>query len=437
MRRTLPRLCLAAVALCLAATSARASVIDYVKTPDKEFRWQLKEKTETDVGTVYDLHLVSQVWQGIKWEHQLQVYLPKGVKPGATMFLYNQGGRSSAGAVLFGMDLAKKMNAPVAFLFGVPNQPLLGNLREDALIAETFVRYLNTKDANWPLLFPMTKSLVRAMDALQEFARKEWKVEVTSFVVSGGSKRGWTSWLTAASDARVKAVAPLVIDTLNMHAQMEHQLKSYGKYSEMIRDYTKAKLVPMPKTEEAVKLWKMVDPYFYRDKIKIPQMIINGANDPYWTVDALNLYWDGLHDKKWVLYVPNAGHGLDQKVAGKSDRSRAMNTLAAFARSQIHGTAMPKLTWKHDDNGGMLRLSVTSDVPPKGARLWVVEAPTKDFRKMTWAEWAAKVERGTVVGEVPSPGKGYLAFFAELDFADGDLRYSLSTQIRVAGKGER
>jgi PhoPQ-activated pathogenicity-related protein len=440
---TLPRLSPAAAVLaCLAlAAPARADVLDYVKIPDKDFRWELKKKLDVADGTIYDLHLVSQVWQGIKWEHQVQVFLPRDVKPGATMFLYNQGGKASAASAVFGMDLAKKMGAPVALLFGIPNQPLLGGKTEDALIAETFVRYLNTKDATWPLLFPMTKSLVRAMDALQEFARTEWKVEVTSFVVSGGSKRGWTTWLTGASDARVKAIAPLVIDTLNMKDQMDHQLRSYGKYSEMIRDYTGRGLVPMPKTEEAVKLWKMVDPYFYRERLKMPKMIINGANDPYWTVDALNLYWDGLADPKWVLYVPNAGHGLQQTVGGKPDRSRALNTLAAFTRAQALDRAMPKLTWKHHDEGGELRLTVGSDMAPDGARLWVAKAPTKDFRKATWEERPATVNhakaRSFVLGVVAPPTDGYLAFFAELDFTLDGLRYHLSTQIRVAGKGER
>ena len=49
-----------------------------------------------------------------------------------------------------GLELARKINAPVAILYHIPNQPLLeGKLSEDDLIAETFVRYLKTKDENW------------------------------------------------------------------------------------------------------------------------------------------------------------------------------------------------------------------------------------------------------------------------------------------------
>src|SRR5262249_34087419 len=160
---------------------------------------------------------------------------------------------------------------------------------------------------------------------------KEWKMPVKSFVISGASKRGWTTWLTGASDPRVKAIAPLVIDTLNIQVQMEWQLKSFGAYSEMIHDYVERKLVPLPPGDDAKKLWAMVDPYFYRDKVTMPKLLINGNNDPYWTVDALNHYWDGLKGDKWVSYVPNAGHNLQEP---DKTRTRAVSALAAFVRAQ-------------------------------------------------------------------------------------------------------
>lgn len=435
--RHVRKLVISLLAVGIGAPAARADLFDYVKQPDPDFEWKLKEKKESPEGTIYDLHLVSQVWQGIKWEHQLQVYLPAGVKPTTTMFLWNTGGKASPTTIAFGMMLAKKMNAPVAFLFGIPNQPLFDGKKEDALIAETFVRYLQTKDESWPLLFPMTKSLVRAMDALQAFAKQEWKIDVTHFVVSGGSKRGWTTWLTAAADPRVKALAPCVIDTLNMAAQLPHQLKSFGKYSEMIGDYTKRNLVPLPDTPEARRLWMMVDPWMHRKKITQPTMIVNGTNDPYWSQDALNLYWDDLKQDKWVLYVPNAGHNLVQKHDGPTlipDLTRAGNTLAAFARHQIFDKPMPKLRWKHEGSGPKMTLTLEADPAPKAARLWSATAPTRDFRKAKWSDKVLPVDGKTVTAEMAAPAEGLVAFFIEAEYEIDGLRYFLSTQLRIAGK---
>jgi PhoPQ-activated pathogenicity-related protein len=47
---------------------------------------------------------------------------------------------------LFLRLVPRTIKAPVAFVYHIPNQPLLeGKLREDDLIAETFIRYLTTQ----------------------------------------------------------------------------------------------------------------------------------------------------------------------------------------------------------------------------------------------------------------------------------------------------
>ena len=49
-----------------------------------------------------------------------------------------------------------------------------------------------TTETEWLARLPMTKATVRAMDTLADFLSGQQKI--TQFVVSGASKRGWTTW---------------------------------------------------------------------------------------------------------------------------------------------------------------------------------------------------------------------------------------------------
>src|SRR5579859_7497344 len=95
-----PFLCLLSLAATMVtARTAPADLHDYVNKPDSAFSWKLKHKTVNAAGTLYDIEMVSQVWQGITWKHQLQVFLPKDVKPTSTLFLWNQGGKANIGSM--------------------------------------------------------------------------------------------------------------------------------------------------------------------------------------------------------------------------------------------------------------------------------------------------------------------------------------------------
>ena len=284
--------------------------------------------------------------------------------------------------------------------------------------------YLATGDKRWPLLFPMVKSAVRAMDAVEQIAVQEWKAPVAGFVVTGASKRGWTTWLTGASDKRVLGIAPIVIDTLNFQKQMDYQIASWGKYSEQIDDYTKKGLVQRMNDEKGEPLWKWVDPLSYRSKLKLPKLIINGTNDRYWTVDALNIYWDDLEGEKYVRYVPNAGHNL------KGGRDAALTTLAMFFQHVVRGKSLPKLSWQHEATEKTFKLTMKSEPTPKSVRLWVATSPTKDFREAKWTPTDISGKDGEFVGEIDKPNSGHVALYGELLFQFGLTEYSLTTQLK-------
>jgi PhoPQ-activated pathogenicity-related protein len=347
------------------------------------------------------------------------------------VFLTNSGGKAKERDYAYGALMAKQIKAPVALLMGIPNQPLFDGKKEDALIAETFVRYLETKDDSWPLLFPMTKSVVKCMDCVQDTLKKEWNEEATGFIVSGASKRGWTTWLTASVDPRVCAIAPMVIDTLNMTEQLPHQLKMFGKLSDSIRDYTERGLVPMKDTPEEKRMWTWVDPFSYKSKYTMPKLVVLGTNDPYWSTDALNLYWDALPAQKWISYSPNAGHNLVATGDAKGPW-RALGNVAAFVRHQISGQPIPTVKWKHDDTAeGKLRLTVTASPAPQKIQFWQTNHGGTDFRTAKWESREVPVKDGGAEITIDKPATGCTAFFADAAYEIDGIHYTLCTQMRV------
>jgi PhoPQ-activated pathogenicity-related protein len=425
-------LILAALAvLGLSARSATADLPAYVARPDASYSWKLVENHTSEAGTTLSLDLTSQTWQGIVWKHQLAVYEPKQLTYPDAVLLFVTGGSTDRKPRpedhALGLELARLCGARVAILPQVPNQPLLGDRKEDDLITETFVRYLDTKDQDWPLLFPMVKSAVRAMDAVQELGQQR-NQPVKRFLVTGASKRGWTTWLTGAMDQRVVGIAPMVIPTLNFRKQIPHQKEVFGEYSEQIQDYVRRGLLEDFDSPEKSELWTMVDPYTFLDRLASkPILQINGTNDPYWTLDSMNLYWDDIRGPKYVLYVPNAGHGLDKERGYRM----TLHALGAFFRHVISGRPMPKLSWSHEDTpDGKLRLVIHSEPPARACRAWVATSEDKDFRDEEWKPTDLAAADGRFSIEVARPETRSIGLFGDLTFEIDGIDYHLSTQIR-------
>jgi PhoPQ-activated pathogenicity-related protein len=421
---------------------ADGELAQYVAKPDSSYSWREVGAGRVGGADYVEAILTSQTWRDIPWKHQLFVFRPAKIdaEPRQALLFIDGGrwkpeyestdpGEPPRHARIF-TRLADTIRAPVAVVRQVPFQPLWER-REDALIAYTFDSYLRTGDPEWPLLMPMAKSATRAMDAVQELVRERWQIPIERFTVTGASKRGWTSWLTAAVDPRVASLAPMVIDMLNMPAQVELQRDTFGDLSEEIQDYSNIGLPGRIDSDLGRKLVDMVDPYSYRGRLSQPKLIVLGTNDRYWPLDALKLYWNDLREPKRVLYVPNQGHSL-------KDVDRVIAGLTALFRYSARGQPMPELSWSWNaSSAGRLELVVQSSRRPRQLLAWRASSPTRDFREARWSQQRCERSGSGFRCAEPLAPDHYSALYAEATFKDrGAPSFSLSTAVCIAGGPE-
>jgi PhoPQ-activated pathogenicity-related protein len=424
------------------ALSPETALQGYLNNGDKTYHWEVKKTYSIGEVKAYNLMLTSQQWHEYIWTHQLTILVPAENKYDAAL-LFISGGSNKKGLPNWnGKDeklldalgaLATKNKSIVALLRQTPNQPLYGALTEDALISYTLHQFKEDGDYSWPLLFPMVKSAVRGMDAVQEFAKQQLSFEVKRFVVSGASKRGWTTWLTGASDSRVVAIAPMVIDILNMPVNLDYQVKMWKDYSVQIEDYVKLEIPQTATSEKGKAITTMVDPYSYRKKLTMPKMLFMGTNDPYWTVDAIKHYIDSIPGKNFVHYVPNVGHDL-------GDQKQAMTALSAFfgatAAKKEYAVCDPTLTY--DKKGITMKVKTSPDILVD-AILWSTNSTDTDFRDEKWEGKSLNLKRKTevITSTQPYPPSGYRAFYLDLKYKDANGgAYTKSTRMYVADNDE-
>ncbi len=412
-----------ALTLCSTHLLFAGALENFVQQPDSSFTWKKVDASKSDGFTITHLKLTSQTWHGQVWTHDLQIFRPRTVRNPGIAALYITGDGRGQDDFWIAKTIAERGGAVFAILTCVPNQPLCGGRREDALIAYTFDQYFHTGDESWPLLFPMVKSAVRAMDAVQAWAASELRQQIKRFVVSGASKRGWTAWLTGAMDCRVCGLVPVVIDLLNINAQIAWEQAVYGRVSEELHDYTNIGLTTHLNEPREAELLRWVDPYTYRSRYTMPKLLLLGTNDRYWTVDSLRHYWDALPGPKFIFQMPNAGHRLE----GGED---AVQTVAAFFQMIADGEELPKMDWQLTDTS----LTVNVNRHAKSIRLWTAASPTRDFRDAKWksSELPIRIGSSHATAEVDPPAKGYRAFMCEavLTTSTGQT-YRLSTPAWV------
>ncbi|GMW01839.1 MAG: hypothetical protein AMXMBFR84_29760 [Candidatus Hydrogenedentota bacterium] len=416
----------------------------YVHAPDPNYSYRIANTIPGNGCKVHIVEMTSQQYLTSAevdrpiWKHWQTIVVPDNIQSPVAFLLI--GGGSNESGPPEGVDdsliqFAVGTGSVVSELRQVPNQPLIfanDNNRkrsEDEAIAYTWDKFLRTGDEKWPMRLPMTKSAVKALDTITAVCASEagGGRTVDKFVVAGGSKRGWTTWTTAAVDKRVVAAVPIVIDLLNIVPSFMHHWEVYGFWAPAVGDYNEMHIMDWMGTKQYEDLLNLVEPYSYRARYTMPKYIVNSTGDQFFLPDSSQFYFDDLPGEKHLRYVPNTDHGV-------SRGSDAMVSIYAFYESVVKGTPRPRYEWSFGDEG---MIHVKTIDKPISVKLWqATNQNARDFRRdiigEAWTSTDLDPNQGEYNVAAPKPPMGWTAYFVEMTFpGSGSAPFIFTTGVRV------
>ena len=404
---------------------------------------------EADNFEAHFLNLTSQRWLDDEtvthsiWTHELYVMLPKKFNPeynnSAMVYIDggnqgcidnpNCGGTSTYYEMKLAIEIADKMGCAVIVIRQIPNESVRfyddhftdwsnpkeewplpppskdpndhetkgKNRSEDGIIAYTWWYYLDkcqgekygdsTECARWLLRFPMTKAVIRAMDAATEFIEQKYGEtnKIEKWVAAGASKRGWTTWTVGAVDKRIVGIAPLVMDILQLNRQMHSHYQDLQGWTFAFQDYWWENMTTFVDTYEMGGLCKHVDPWSYRYKYRnrnINIYVVNSVGDEFFLIDDNQNYMDDLKaigmrdDQIFQRYLRNAEHSMAVHEISNQNIGRSIMEFIAYT---VHPEyfKLPKIHWKNNvenfsdskGTGQKAILRLETDVEPEAVTL--------------------------------------------------------------------
>ncbi|XP_050394472.1 autocrine proliferation repressor protein A [Patella vulgata] len=441
---------------------------DYVNKPDATYKYfEITHYVHED-HTLYILNMTSQTWltedivEKPIWWHYLTVTIPHVIRYPDAAFMFIEGGSNTNGPptgtdnfVALTTAMAVSTGAIGADLKMIPNQPVVFKAdpthqrrSEDAIIAWTWKTFVESNGSNPEILLrmPMTKASVRALDTIADFVKKKVNNTVDKFFIAGASKRGWTTWTTAAVDKRVIAMAPIVMDLLHMVQNLHHHFRAYGGWTFAFKDYYVLNFTDHLDNPYTQAMADIIDPIAYNDRYAtIPKIIVSTGGDEFFLPDDSHYYFNELQGPKYLRILPNAEHSC----AGHE--ISLLFTMRAFFLSVITKTTLPKFTWVREETPTGGRITIMSDQKPKTVNMYyatTLDGERRDFRLLVgtpgdpskplphpviWLRDDVKdMGNNTYVAEIDKPFVGWTAFFVQVTFpgvADSVLEFTTETQI--------
>lgn len=445
--------------------SAATPLDDYVSRPDNHYSFGFITSIKGPNYAVYILNMTSQKWltEDVTtkpiWWHYLSIMIPNKLVYTDTAFLFIDGGDNTDqlpsmkdDSIIGFTSLAESTGAVCAVINQIPNQPTVfvadpkrTERYEDSIIAWTWKQFLdNGSNPEILLRLPMTKAVVRGMDTISTFSKTITGNTISKFVIGGESKRGWTTWTTAAVDKRVVGMVPTVMDLLNTQQNLHHHFRSLGGWTFAFDDYYNMNITYQLDSPNMPWLRAVIDPLTYFMRYTMPKLIVTSSGDEFFLPDDSYYYYDKLPEPKYLRIIPNAEHSLT------GHQLSYLLTIKGFFLNILENQAFPNVTWVRTANAIGGQIIVTTSRPPRNVTVYharTLSDGRRDFRlavmdqntkkpiphPVLWQSGAAKQNSPTQFqADFERPLKGWTAFYIQLEF-DGSKGSTLefTTEVNI------
>jgi PhoPQ-activated pathogenicity-related protein len=402
-------------------------------TPLDDYVWRDNDAYEFKTVAIYDhrfqkrpvrtivVNMTSQHWlttdevSRTLWWHEMAITIPYDFDQtmARSGLLYITGGTNKKPGNILAEDseevkacewVAKTTRTIAAVLRQAPNQPLYftndprkgeRGRTEDDIIAWTWKHFLNdTTQPDWLLRMPMTKAARLALDTIDAVFKdnrlsmdlSHMRAPIDQFLISGASKRGWTTWTLASVDKRVKAAAPLVLDCLNMENLFQTWFSNLGGWSFALYSYYDEDITKYIGTSQFQKMASIIDPYYYRGRLTMPKLVISAGDDEFFAPDDSYAWYSEFKDKSTYLRIlPNSEHGMIPPQALSSPS--ILHSIRAFYLSVMREADLPQISWeRHVDENGVAHVTVETSKIPSLINGWTADSRNKTRRDFRWAQ---------------------------------------------------
>jgi len=280
------------------------------------------------------------------------------------------------------------------------------------------------------------------MDTLTAFIGNFSGEVVDKFMIAGASKRGWTTWTTAAVDKRVVAMMPCVMDELDFVRNIHHHYRAYCGWSFALEDYYAMNFTKEIDDPGVAAMMDIIDPLVYADRLTMPKLVVDAGGDEFFLPDDNLYWWSNMSEPKHLLMVANAEHSLATGIVS------ILDSASAFFRGYLEKAAIPTFTWSIDPNTGDITVvNPSTQTPPTKVVMWysfsaegtgrrdfrLVAGPNPHFQPVLWLPIELQENANTWVAQTPAVPEGrWVGFFVTVMYKGvGKLEYQFTTQVSI------